>query len=135
MAGDLVEGRWGRDDARTGVFGPVRTPSQRLRAWRRAADVYYPAWRERFDQIPFFSSLHFGLDVDYIGHAEGWDAIEVSGDLAAKDAHVIYRDKGRVAALATVLAMGSAAAVARQRQNLQAELAMERGGDVAAVAR
>ena len=91
--------------------------------------------RERFDQIPFFWSLHFGLDVDYIGHAEGWDAIEVSGDLAAKDAHVIYRDKGRVAALATVLAMGSAAAVARQRQNLQAELAMERGGDVAAVAR
>jgi hypothetical protein len=49
VAGDLVEGRWGRDDARTGVFGPVRTQSQRLRAWRRAADVYYPAWRERFE--------------------------------------------------------------------------------------
>ena len=49
VAGDLVEGRWGRDDARTGVFGPVRTQAQRLRAWRRAADVYYPAWRERFD--------------------------------------------------------------------------------------
>ena len=49
VAGDLVEGRWGRDDAHTGVFGPVRTQSQRLRAWRRAADVYYPAWRERFE--------------------------------------------------------------------------------------
>ena len=49
VAGDLVEGRWGRDDARTGVFGPVRTQPQRLRAWRRAADAYYPAWRERFD--------------------------------------------------------------------------------------
>jgi hypothetical protein len=48
VAGDLVEGRWGRDDARTGVFGPVRTEAQRLRAWRRAAAVYYPAWRERF---------------------------------------------------------------------------------------
>jgi hypothetical protein len=48
VAGDLVEGRWGRDDAGTGVFGPVRTESQRLRAWRRAADVYYPAWRQRF---------------------------------------------------------------------------------------
>ncbi|PKH44076.1 Calcineurin-like phosphoesterase [Nocardioides alpinus] len=48
VAGDLVEGRWGRDDSRTGVFGPVRTEVQRLRAWRRAAEVYYPAWRERF---------------------------------------------------------------------------------------
>ncbi len=48
VAGDLVEGRWGRDDSRTGVFGPVHTQAQRLRAWRRAAEVYYPAWRERF---------------------------------------------------------------------------------------
>lgn len=48
VAGDLVEGRWGRDDSRTGVFGPVRTPAQRLRAYRRAAEVYYPAWRQRF---------------------------------------------------------------------------------------
>lgn len=48
IAGDLVEGRWGRDDSRTGVFGPVKTQAQRLRAWRRAADVYYPAHRERF---------------------------------------------------------------------------------------
>jgi Calcineurin-like phosphoesterase len=48
VAGDLVEGRWGRDDSRTGVFGPVRTHAQRVRAWRRAAAVYYPAWRERF---------------------------------------------------------------------------------------
>lgn len=48
VAGDLVEGRWGRDDSHTGVFGPVRTQAQRLRAWRRAADVYYPAYRQRF---------------------------------------------------------------------------------------
>jgi hypothetical protein len=48
VAGDLVEGRWGRDDARTGVFGPVRTGAQRMRAWRRAAEVYYPAYRQRF---------------------------------------------------------------------------------------
>lgn len=48
VAGDLVEGRWGRDDSRSGVFGPVRTEAQRMRAWRRAAAVYYPAYRERF---------------------------------------------------------------------------------------
>lgn len=49
VPGDLVEGRWGRDDSRAGVFGPVRTEAQRMRAWRRAADVYFPAWFERFD--------------------------------------------------------------------------------------
>ena len=48
VAGDLVEGRWGRDDSGSGVFGPVRTQAQRLRAWRRAAAVYYPAYRQRF---------------------------------------------------------------------------------------
>ena len=37
VAGDLVEGRWGRDDSGAGVFGPVRTQAQRLRALRRAA--------------------------------------------------------------------------------------------------
>lgn len=47
VAGDLVEGRWGRDDTRSGVFGPVRTDRQRLAATRRAARVYYPAWRQR----------------------------------------------------------------------------------------
>ena len=50
VAGDLVEGRWGRDDSRSGVFGPVRTDAQRLRAARRAARTYYPAWRERLDE-------------------------------------------------------------------------------------
>ena len=50
VAGDLVEGRWGRDDARSGVFGPVRTEAQRLRATKQAAGVYYPAWRRRFDE-------------------------------------------------------------------------------------
>jgi hypothetical protein len=49
VAGDLVEGRWGRDDSRSGVFGPVRTDRQRLAATRRAAGVYYPAWLQRVE--------------------------------------------------------------------------------------
>ena len=47
VAGDLVEGRWGRDDSGAGVFGPVRTERQRLAATRRAAAAYYPAWLAR----------------------------------------------------------------------------------------
>jgi hypothetical protein len=90
--------------------------------------------RERFDAVPFFWSLHFGLDVDYLGHAERWDRIEVAGEIAQKDAQLFYHDGGRVAAVASVLAMGSAAATRRQNQNLRAEVAMEQGGNVTAAA-
>jgi NADPH-dependent 2,4-dienoyl-CoA reductase/sulfur reductase-like enzyme len=90
--------------------------------------------RERFDAVPFFWSLHFGLDVDYLGHAERWDRIEVTGEIARKDAQLFYHDGGRIAAVASVLAMGSEAATRRQKQNLRAEVAMEQGGNVAAAA-
>lgn len=77
VAGDLVEGRWGRDDARTGVFGPVRTPSQRLRAWRRAADVYFPAWLERFEArglttYPALGDHEIGDDPWRVRKANAW---------------------------------------------------------------
>ena len=88
--------------------------------------------RERFDAVPFFWSLHFGLDVDYLGHAERWDRIEVTGDVGRKDAQLFYHEGGRIAAVASVLAMGSEAATRRQKQNLRAEVAMEQGGNVAA---
>ena len=48
VAGDLVEGRWGRDQKRTGNFGPVDTIPQRRKALVRAARTYYPQWLERF---------------------------------------------------------------------------------------
>ncbi len=41
MTGDLVAGYWGRDDTRSGVFGPVRTTAQQRAAVRRAARAYY----------------------------------------------------------------------------------------------
>lgn len=41
VPGDLVQGRWGRDDAGTGTFGPVRTDRQRVAALRRASRTYF----------------------------------------------------------------------------------------------
>ncbi|MFC7725086.1 metallophosphoesterase family protein [Nocardioides sp. GCM10028917] len=77
VPGDLVEGRWGRDDSRTGVFGPVRTQAQRLRAWRRAADVYYPAWLERFADrdlttYPAVGDHEMGDDPWRVGRRDAW---------------------------------------------------------------
>ncbi len=56
VAGDLMEGRWGRDDSGAGVFGPVTTERQRGAATRRAANTYYPAWSGRLAErgfVPF----------------------------------------------------------------------------------
>ena len=48
VAGDLVDGHWGRDELRTGNFGPVRNHTEMTSALRRAAGTYYPAWLRRF---------------------------------------------------------------------------------------
>ena len=40
--------------------------------------------RERFDQVPFFWSAHYDLSINYVGHAEKWDRVEVSGDAASR---------------------------------------------------
>ncbi|HCB06638.1 MAG TPA: hypothetical protein DEQ43_20755, partial [Nocardioides bacterium] len=48
VAGDLVNGRWDRDDHHTGTFGPLRTRRERARAVHRAAATYYPQYLERF---------------------------------------------------------------------------------------
>jgi hypothetical protein len=48
VAGDLVDGRWGRDEHHTGNFGPVGNTAQRARAARLAAATYYPQYLRRF---------------------------------------------------------------------------------------
>ncbi len=81
--------------------------------------------RERFDAVPFFWSQHYDVVINYVGHAAKWDAIEISGSLAEKSATVAFRAGGRIAAVATVF---------RDRESLEAELAMERHDEAALAA-
>ena len=67
--------------------------------------------------VPFFWSQHHDVTLGYVGHAEKFDRAEVKGDLATKDAHVVYRDGSRVRAVATI---------GRDRLALEVEAAMER---------
>jgi len=47
-----------------------------------------------FTDVPFFWSVHYDVTLSYVGHAQKWDAVEVRGDLAARDAAVVFRRSG-----------------------------------------
>jgi NADPH-dependent 2,4-dienoyl-CoA reductase/sulfur reductase-like enzyme/nitrite reductase/ring-hydroxylating ferredoxin subunit len=72
--------------------------------------------------VPFFWSQHHDVTLAYVGHAERFDPPEVHGDLEARDAHVVYRDGGRIRAVMTL---------GRDRVALDAEAAFERRDDAA----
>jgi NADPH-dependent 2,4-dienoyl-CoA reductase/sulfur reductase-like enzyme/nitrite reductase/ring-hydroxylating ferredoxin subunit len=72
--------------------------------------------RERFDAVPFFWSQHYDLTINYVGHAEQWDAAEIDGSFESRNAAITYKRAGRALAVATI---------SRDLQNLRAELAME----------
>ena len=71
----------------------------------------------KFDAVPFFWSQHYDVPINYVGHAEQWDTIEIDGDINAKDCLLRYRYKGRVLAVASIY---------RDLASLEAELEMER---------
>jgi apoptosis-inducing factor 3 len=72
--------------------------------------------RARFEAVPFFWSQHYDVAINYLGHAEKWDAIEIDGDVANKDCAVRYVREGRTLALVTIF---------RDLQSLEAEAEME----------
>src|SRR5713226_4579922 len=72
--------------------------------------------REKFDTVPFFWSQHYDVAINYVGHAEKWETIEIDGSLNARDCAVAYKKGGRTLATVTI---------SRDLQSLQAEAAME----------
>ncbi|CAM5596009.1 3-phenylpropionate/cinnamic acid dioxygenase ferredoxin--NAD(+) reductase component [Aquamicrobium terrae] len=74
--------------------------------------------RRKYTDAPFFWSRHYDMGLNYVGHAEAWDAIDVDGDIAAGDCTLRYKQEGRTLAVVT---MG------RDIESLAAEAAMEAG--------
>jgi len=85
----------------------------------RAAALNMQGAGEKFAAVPFFWSQHYDLTVNYVGHAEQWDAADLEGSFESRDFSISYRRGRQMLALATV---------ARDRQSLAAELAMESQG-------
>jgi NADPH-dependent 2,4-dienoyl-CoA reductase/sulfur reductase-like enzyme/nitrite reductase/ring-hydroxylating ferredoxin subunit len=72
--------------------------------------------RQAFAEVPFFWSQHYDVPINYIGHAESWDALDIEGDIQARDCLVRYRRAGRLLAAASIF---------RDLDNLREEAAME----------
>ncbi|MBL8949151.1 MAG: FAD-dependent oxidoreductase [Myxococcaceae bacterium] len=73
---------------------------------------------EPFRAVPFFWSQHYDVPINYCGTGEGWDQVQVAGDVSKRDCTVAYRKQGRIVAVATVY---------RDRDSLLAEDALGRG--------
>jgi NADPH-dependent 2,4-dienoyl-CoA reductase/sulfur reductase-like enzyme/nitrite reductase/ring-hydroxylating ferredoxin subunit len=72
--------------------------------------------QQPFTAVPFFWSQHYDVTINYVGHAEKWDAVEFEGNLDAHDCAVTYKWLDRTLAVATI---------SRDLRSLQVERAME----------
>jgi NADPH-dependent 2,4-dienoyl-CoA reductase/sulfur reductase-like enzyme/nitrite reductase/ring-hydroxylating ferredoxin subunit len=70
-----------------------------------------------FTAVPFFWSQHYDIPINYVGHAEKWEGIAIEGDIENKDCVLRYRRNGKTLAVASIF---------RDRESLEAEIAMER---------
>ena len=66
--------------------------------------------------LPFFWSQHYDVTINYVGHAEHWDAVHIDGSLDAHDCAVSYKLGDRTLAVATI---------SRDLVSLQTERSME----------
>ena len=80
--------------------------------------------REAFQAVPFFWSQHYDVQINYVGHAESWDRIDVAGSIESRDCLVAFRKDEKTLAMASIN---------RDRESLMAELTLERGDDEASL--
>jgi len=78
-----------------------------------------------FRAVPFFWSQHYDVPINYVGHAEKWDAIEVDGDVMKRDCVVRYKLAGKVLAVASIY---------RDGDSLKVSAAMEKQAEKAGAA-
>jgi len=73
--------------------------------------------RECFDAVPFFWTSQFDFTLNYVGHAEKWDRLDLDGSIEDHDCKLSFQKAGKTLAVATI---------GRDRESLENEVAMER---------
>jgi NADPH-dependent 2,4-dienoyl-CoA reductase/sulfur reductase-like enzyme len=72
--------------------------------------------REEFAAVPFFWTAQYDVGINYVGHAEKWDRIEIDGSFDERNAAVRFVVGGNTLALATIY---------RDRESLEFERDVE----------
>src|SRR5262249_4678204 len=70
-----------------------------------------------FRAAPFFWSQHYDVPINYVGHAEKLDSIDIEGDGMKRDCVVLYEWGVRTLAVASIY---------RDKESLEAGVEMER---------
>jgi NADPH-dependent 2,4-dienoyl-CoA reductase/sulfur reductase-like enzyme/nitrite reductase/ring-hydroxylating ferredoxin subunit len=58
--------------------------------------------REKFEAVPFFWTAQYDVGINYVGHAEKWDRVEIDGSFDERNAAVRFIAGGKTLALATI---------------------------------
>jgi NADPH-dependent 2,4-dienoyl-CoA reductase/sulfur reductase-like enzyme/nitrite reductase/ring-hydroxylating ferredoxin subunit len=74
--------------------------------------------KRSFHAAPFFWTEQFGVALQYVGHAPGWDELRPDGEIAKRDFIIRYYRGGKHLA---------SASIDRYDENLQDELSLEAG--------
>ncbi|MGH7468167.1 MAG: FAD-dependent oxidoreductase [Longimicrobiales bacterium] len=111
-AGDLARWRLADTDERVRVEHWVVAQRQ-----GKAAALNLLGRRQPYLDVPFFWSAHYDVVIVYVGHAERWDAIQVTGSIAQRDATLRFTRDGRTIAAATIF---------RDRESLEIEVELEK---------
>jgi NADPH-dependent 2,4-dienoyl-CoA reductase/sulfur reductase-like enzyme/nitrite reductase/ring-hydroxylating ferredoxin subunit len=77
--------------------------------------------RTPFRAVPFFWSQHYDVPINYVGHAEKWDAIEIDGDVTKRDCVARYKRGGRVLAVASIYRDGDSLKAAAEMEKQAAQ--------------
>ncbi len=73
--------------------------------------------RVSYEDVPFFWSQHYDVTINYVGHVEKLEGVQVVGSVSDRDCLVAYREGDRIAAVATI---------GRNRASLAAEVLFRR---------
>ena len=103
---------------------PVSGASIRVEHWvvaerqGQTAALNIMGVKTRFRAVPFFWSQHYDVPINYVGHAEKWDTIDIDGDVMKRDCVVRYKAGGKVLAVASIYRDGDSlkAAAAMEKQ-------------------
>jgi NADPH-dependent 2,4-dienoyl-CoA reductase/sulfur reductase-like enzyme len=77
--------------------------------------------RTAYRAVPFFWSQHYDVPINYVGHAEKWDAIEIDGDVMKRDCVVRYKIAGKVMAVASIYRDGDSLEAAAEMEKRAAK--------------